>query len=262
MRLLTIAGSDSGGGAGVQADLKTFFALGAHGMAAITAVTAQNTVAVQNVYALPANGVRAQVEAVRTDIGVDAVKTGMMPDAATIEVVAELLDVLDCPVVIDPVQVATSGARLLPGSAHAAMVELLLPRATVCTPNLAEARSLAGDSSLDGAAAGLAVAALGPRSVVVTGGEQDGVDWFCSGGVAVALEGPHHTATATHGSGCTHSAALAFALAAGRSPESAAAFAKRVAAQAIAGGLEAIGEGAGPVHQTAVREYADDRSSA
>lgn len=139
------------------------------------------------------------------------------------------------------------------------MIELLLPRATVCTPNLAEARSLAGDGSLDGAEAAVAVAALGPRSVVVTGGDQGAIDWLCvEGAHAMPLEGPHHDVPAAHGSGCTHSAALAYALAAGRPPEEAAVFAQRVAARAVLDALNTIGAGAGPAHQAAIGELIGD----
>src|SRR3954467_3528282 len=143
-RVLSIAGSDSGGGAGIQADLKAFARCGVHGMTAITAITAQNTVAVTGVWPLPAAAIHAQVQAVAEDIGVDAVKIGMLGTADTIAAVAAALDLVpDAPVVLDPVMVAESGARLLDEDAHAALVELLLPRAAVVTPNVPEAEALA-----------------------------------------------------------------------------------------------------------------------
>ena len=155
-RVLSIAGSDSGGGAGIQADLKAFAACGAHGMTAVTAITAQNTVGVTAVHAVPPDVIVAQVRAVAQDIGVDAVKIGMLGTVATIEAVAATLDLLETgtPVVLDPVMVSESGAELLDPSARGALVELLLPRATVVTPNLPEARALLGGHEDDVAAAG------------------------------------------------------------------------------------------------------------
>ena len=169
-RVLSIAGSDSGGGAGIQADLKAFARAGVHGMTAITAVTAQSTVAVDAVFGLPPEAIVAQVRAVAGDIGVDAVKIGMLGDVATIEAVQEALDLLgDAPIVLDPVMVAESGGTLLRPDARSALAERLVPRATVVTPNLAEARELAAlGPTADAEELAQAVHALGPAAVVVT----------------------------------------------------------------------------------------------
>ena len=249
-RVLSIAGSDSGGGAGIQADIKAFAACGVHGMTAITAITAQNTQSVTGVWPLPRDAVLAQVEAVSADIGVDAVKIGMLGTADTIAAVNEALDmVAAAPAVLDPVMVAESGARLLDADAHAALVELVLPRAAVVTPNLAEAAALAG-LELDAEPAELAraVHALGPRAVVVTGGHRDSAaDVFFDGEQLVEIPGQRMPAGAAHGSGCTHSSALASFLAHGLEPLAAAWRAKEVAAGAVGAGLRDIGAGAGPV---------------
>ena len=183
-RLLTIAGSDSGGGAGIQADLKAFAKAGAHGMSAITAVTAQSTAAVNAVYPLPPEAIVEQVRAVAGDIGVDAVKIGMVGNAEAIEAVAAALELVgDVPVVLDPVMVAESGARLLDEEAVQALRDELVPRATVVTPNLAEAAALTGrDASDDPEELARAVHALGPKAVVVTGGHrEDATDVFFDG---------------------------------------------------------------------------------
>src|SRR5919199_547157 len=175
-RALSIAGSDSGGGAGIQADLKAFARCGVHGMTAITAITAQNTVGVLGVEAVSPGMVVEQVRAVADDIGVQAVKIGMLGAATTPEAVARALDLVPAgtPVVLDPVMVAESGARLLDPDAQRALIELIVPRATVVTPNVPEARVLAGDEALEGAALARAVHALGPAAVVVTGGDPAG----------------------------------------------------------------------------------------
>jgi hydroxymethylpyrimidine/phosphomethylpyrimidine kinase len=249
-RVLSIAGSDSGGGAGIQADLKAFAACGAHGMTAITAITAQNTVAVTAVYPLPPEAIVEQVRAVSEDIGVDAVKIGMLGTAETIEAVVQSLDLLgDAPVVLDPVMVAESGASLLDDSAQDALRTRLLPRVTVVTPNVPEAARLAelaeGESSERLARA---VQALGPAIAVVTGGHrQQAVDVFFDGATVVEIPGERHPDGAAHGSGCTHSSALAAQLAWGREPLDAAREAKRIAAEAVRRGLRGLGEGAGPV---------------
>jgi hydroxymethylpyrimidine/phosphomethylpyrimidine kinase len=247
-RVLSIAGSDSGGGAGIQADLKAFARCGVHGMTALTAITAQNTVAVTGVWPLPREAILEQVRAVAEDIGVDAVKIGMLGTAGTIAAVAEALDLVgDAPVVVDPVMVAESGARLLDEDAHAALVELILPRAAVATPNLPEAEALAGGSA-DAHALARAVQALGPRAVVVTGGHREqAVDVFFDGERLVDIPGERVAGGAAHGSGCTHSSALASFLAHGLDPLDAARRAKQVAADAVAHGLRGIGAGAGPV---------------
>jgi hydroxymethylpyrimidine/phosphomethylpyrimidine kinase len=249
-RALSIAGSDSGGGAGIQADLKAFARCGVHGMTAITAITAQNTVEVRAVYPLPPRAIVEQVAAVADDIGVDAVKIGMLGNTQTIEAVAEALDLLvDVPVVLDPVMVAESGATLLEESARSALRELLLPRVTVVTPNLPEARVLAGaDGKTRPEDLARAVHALGPRNVVVTGGHRDeAVDLFFDGRELVEIPGERFANGAAHGSGCTHSSALAAYLALGFEPLEAAQRAKVIAAEAVAAGLSSVGAGAGPV---------------
>jgi hydroxymethylpyrimidine/phosphomethylpyrimidine kinase len=249
--VLTIAGSDSGGGAGIQADLKAFARAGAHGMSAITAVTAQNTEAVTAVYPLPPEAIVEQVRAVASDIGVDAVKIGMIGNAAAIEAVAEALDLIgDAPVVLDPVMVAESGARLLDQDAEEALRTLLVPRASVVTPNLAEAEVLAGQTSERTAQElARAVHTLGSRAVVVTGGhrEETATDVFFDGGRLEEIEGERHPDGAAHGSGCTHSATLAVELARGADPLDAARRAKEVASAAVRDGLRELGAGAGPV---------------
>lgn len=247
---LSIAGSDSGGGAGIQADLKAFARARVHGTTAITAVTAQNTVAVTAVEAISPRMIIEQVRAVVDDIGVDAVKIGMLGSVAAAEAVGEALDLLKpgTPVVVDPVMVAESGARLLEQDAQQALVELVVARATVVTPNLPEARVLAGDESLDGAHLARAVHALGSRAVVVTGGHRDrAVDLLYDGQRLVEISGERYPDGAAHGSGCTHSATLAAHLALGDDLETAARQAKRVASEAVRDGLRQIGRGAGPV---------------
>jgi hydroxymethylpyrimidine/phosphomethylpyrimidine kinase len=248
--VLSIAGSDSGGGAGIQADLKAFAACGVHGMTAITALTAQNTVGVSAVELVPREMIIAQVRAVAEDIGVDAVKIGMLATVETIEAVVEALDLVgDAPVVLDPVMVAESGAVLLDPGAREALIRLALPRAGVATPNLPEARELTGLG--DGAGPEELVRAvkdLGPGAVVVTGGHgDDGADVFFDGTRLERIPGPRHPDGASHGSGCTHSSALAARLALGDSPLEAARAARRIAADAVAAGLREIGAGPGPV---------------
>jgi hydroxymethylpyrimidine/phosphomethylpyrimidine kinase len=247
---LTIAGSDSGGGAGIQADLKAFARCGVHGMSAITALTAQNTVEVRMVTAVPPEMIVAQVAAVADDIDVDAVKVGMLGDEPTIGAVVEALGLTgDAPVVVDPVMVAESGAVLLEPGAKAALIERILPLATVATPNLGEARELAGLG--DGASPeelGRAILALGARAVVVTGGHaDDGTDVLVEDHGSVRIEGPRYPGGASHGSGCTHSSALAAYLARGEELADAARWAKEVAAEAVGNGLRDLGAGPGPV---------------
>jgi hydroxymethylpyrimidine/phosphomethylpyrimidine kinase len=268
--VLSIAGSDSGGGAGIQADLKAFAACGVHGMTAITAITAQNTVGVSAVEAISPEVIVAQVMAVTEDIGVDAVKIGMLGTVATIRAVAASLDLLapGTPVVLDPVMVSESGAELLEPSARGALLDLLLPRVLVITPNLPEARALAGSLALSPAAGGdaagggdaapggddapalaRALRALGPEIVVVTGGHRDqAVDVFFDGSEVVELPGERYRSGAAHGSGCTHSSVLAARLAWGDAPLEAARVAKRLASHAVRDGLGGVGAGAGPVN--------------
>jgi hydroxymethylpyrimidine/phosphomethylpyrimidine kinase len=250
--VLSIAGSDSGGGAGIQADLKAFAAAGVHGATAITAITVQNTVAVSAVETVAPEIISAQIRVVAEDLGVDAVKIGMLGDIATIEAVAEALDALpgDPPVVHDPVMVAESGARLLPDDALSALVRLILPRATVVTPNLQEARVLAGPGAeeSDGEELARAVHALGPRAVIVTGGHRaQATDLLFDGETLTELPGERHPDGAAHGSGCTHSSTLAARLALGDPLPEAARRARAAAAAAVRTGLRDLGAGAGPV---------------
>lgn len=249
-RLLSIAGSDSGGGAGIQADLKAFSRCGAHGMTAITVVTAQNTREVSAVYPLPPEAIVDQVRAVTEDIGVDAVKIGMLGTVEAIQAVGRALDLVGgVPVVLDPVMVAESGARLLDERAVEALSSGLVPRATVVTPNLAEARVLAGagDAATPEELV-RAVHALDPTAAVVTGGHRESVtDLFFDGQDLVEIPGERQPGGAAHGSGCTHSSALAVHLALGRSPLDAARQAKEVASAAVRDGLRDLGAGAGPV---------------
>jgi hydroxymethylpyrimidine/phosphomethylpyrimidine kinase len=254
-RVLSIAGSDSGGGAGIQADLKAFAACGVHGMTAITAITAQNTVAVIAVHPVPGDMILAQVRAVMLDIGVDAIKIGMLGDEATIVAVAGALDEIgpSVPVVLDPVMVAESGAALLDRDAHAALVELMLPRVTVVTPNVPEALVLASSDQapdrVDPATLARAIHALGSEVVVVTGGHRESAtDVFFDGERVVEIPGPRHPGRDAHGSGCTHSSVLAARLAWGDDPLAAAQVAKALAAGAVRDGLTEIGAGAGPVN--------------
>jgi len=258
--VLTIAGSDSGGGAGIQADLKAFARCGVHGTSAITAITAQNTVGVTAIHRVPPEIVLAQVRAVLCDIGVDAVKVGMLGTAEVTLAVAAVIDELPAgtPVVVDPVMVAESGARLLEPDAQATLVQEILPRASVLTPNLPGARALVGrelapaaDEDVEAEALARAVLALGPRVVVLTGGHRArAVDLFLDSageGPAVSIEGERHPDGAAHGSGCTHSAVLAAQLALGRTPLDAARSARALAGAAVANGLRDVGQGVGPV---------------
>lgn len=249
---LTIAGSDSGGGAGIQADLKAFARAGVHGTTAITAITAQNTVEVTRVAAVAPDMIVAQVAAVVDDLGVDAVKIGMLGSAESAAAVARALDLLapGTPIVVDPVMVAESGGRLLAADAEGALRELILPRATVATPNLPEARALTG-AGPDVAPEDLAraVHALGPRVVVLTGGHRDeATDLFYDGTGFTPLPGDRHADGAAHGSGCTHAATLAAHLARGSTPLEAARIARAVAGDAVRDGLRELGAGPGPVN--------------
>jgi len=249
--VLSIAGSDSGGGAGIQADLKAFARCGVHGMTAITALTAQNTEGVTGVHPVPGAFIVEQVRAVADDIGVDAVKIGMLGTAEIVAAVDEALDLLEpgTPVVVDPVMVAESGAVLLDSGARAALIDALLPRAGVITPNLPEARVLAGADAPEGAEdLARALHALGPDVVVVTGGHREqATDVLFDGDGIHLIPGERHPDGAAHGSGCTHSSALAANLALGRSPLEAARAARAIAAEAVRDGLRDLGRGPGPV---------------
>jgi hydroxymethylpyrimidine/phosphomethylpyrimidine kinase len=249
--VLSIAGSDSGGGAGIQADLKAFARCGVHGMTAIAALTAQNTVGVTGVHPVPGAFVVEQVRAVAGDIGVDAVKIGMLGTAEIAAAVDAALDLLapGTPVVIDPVMIAESGAVLLDGDARGALVDTLLPRATVITPNLPEARVLAGPGAPDDVEQlARALHALGPDVVVITGGHrEEATDVLFDGDGIHVIAGERHPDGAAHGSGCTHSSALAAHLALGLTPLDAARQAHAIASAAVRDGLRELGEGAGPV---------------
>ena len=252
-RALTIAGSDSGGGAGIQADLKAFAALGVYGMSALTAITAQNTVGVQGVYELPAEFVGLQIDAVVTDIGVDAVKTGMLSNSEIIAVVAEKIQEHNLPnVVVDPVMVAKSGDPLLREEARESLIDLLLPLATVVTPNLHEARVLTGMSittveEMKEAAA--AIRTLGPRHVVVKGGHLPGesVDVLYNGEEFTLLPAPRVETRNTHGTGCTFASAIAAGLAKGLSVVEAVREAKAFITTALRHSLD-LGHGHGPTN--------------
>jgi hydroxymethylpyrimidine/phosphomethylpyrimidine kinase len=245
-RCLTIAGSDSGGGAGIQADLKAFAAAGCYGMSAIVALTAQNTLGVTGVLEVPPDFVQAQLEAVFSDIGVDAAKTGMLFSAPIVETVAAFLAGHRTPLVVDPVMVASSGARLLQDDAVEALVGSLFPLATVVTPNLMEAEVLAGPGSRRVLAERLYE--LGAPAVIVTGGHgEDAVDHLFDGREHVEISVERHDVAATHGAGCTHSATLAAGLGGGLSLHEAAREAAAAASRAVARGLVGIGGGEGPV---------------
>ncbi len=248
--VLSIAGSDSGGGAGVQADLKAFAAVGVHGMTAITAITAQNTVGVEIVEAVSPRTIVAQVRLVAEDIGVDAVKIGMLGRKETVEAVIEGLGYVgEAPVVIDPVMVSESGAPLLEDDARKLCIEKLLPLSTVVTPNIPEARVLTrSGEDVSQEELARAVVGLGPKAAVVTGGHsEEVVDFFFAGEEVVPIHGPRHPDGASHGSGCTHSASLAALLALGHDLLPAAEKARAITSDAVKNGLRDIGEGAGPV---------------
>jgi hydroxymethylpyrimidine/phosphomethylpyrimidine kinase len=266
-RVLTVAGSDSGGGAGIQADLKTMLALGAHGMSALTAVTAQNSLGVQGVWDLPVAAVLAQLDSVIDDIGVDAVKTGMLSSAPIVLAVAERLTASvsgGVPLVVDPVGVSKHGDPLLTPAAVSALRERLLPLATVVTPNTEEVTMLTGvtvrsEADLDAAAA--AVLTLGSRWVLVKGGHLpgDAVDLLTDGTERVVLRSGRRPARHTHGTGCTLAAAIATRLAAGDDVPTAV----RTARQYLLGALDAgfpLGAGVGPVDHGWCWRAAPDRA--
>ncbi|MER5180063.1 bifunctional hydroxymethylpyrimidine kinase/phosphomethylpyrimidine kinase [Streptomyces sp. NPDC002896] len=253
-RVLTVAGSDSGGGAGIQADLKTMLALGAHGMSVLTAVTAQNSLGVQGAWELPAAAVRAQYRSVVDDIGVQAVKTGMLSSAELVETVAELLADTDAPVVVDPVGISKHGDSLLAASALDSVRTKLLPTATVATPNLDEVAQLTGvrvESEADMRRAAAAVLAYGPRWALIKGGHLtgeavDAVDLLTDGSEEHWLRAPRLDNRHTHGTGCTLASAIASGLAKGQPVPEAVAAAKEYVTGAIAAGF-ALGRGIGPV---------------
>ncbi|MEU9129163.1 bifunctional hydroxymethylpyrimidine kinase/phosphomethylpyrimidine kinase [Kitasatospora sp. NPDC048540] len=251
-RVLTVAGSDSGGGAGIQADLKAMLALGVHGMSVITAVTAQNSLGVQGYWELPAEAVRAQFRSVVDDIGVQAVKTGMLASVELVATVSELLAGVGAPVVVDPVGVSKHGDALLAAEAVATVRELLLPVATLATPNLHEVTQLTGievGGERDMRAAAEALLALGPGWVLVKGGHLAGD----AADLLVGADGGEHWYRAprydnrhTHGTGCTLASSIAAELAKGAAVPDAVAAAKEYITGAIAAGF-ALGAGIGPV---------------
>jgi len=251
-RVLTVAGSDSGGGAGIQADLKTMLALGVHGMSVITAVTAQNSTGVHGYWEVEPEGVDAQLAAVIGDIGVDAVKTGMLASPELVSLVANRLRRVDAPVVVDPVCVSKHGDPLLVESAVTAIVEELLPVATVVTPNLPEVARLTGfevADRTDQRKAADALLALGPKWVLVKGGhlrDGDAVDLLTDGGTAIDMTAERLDTVHTHGTGCTLASAIASYLALGRSVPDAVQGAKDYVTGAIAAGFP-LGSGIGPV---------------
>ncbi len=254
-RALTIAGSDSGGGAGIQADLKVFFALGCHGMSALTALTAQNTVGVTGIHEVPPEFVIAQIDAVASDIGVDAAKTGMLSSASIVEATAKAVEVHSIDrLVVDPVFVSKHRDRLLAEDAIDALKEHLFPLATVVTPNLFEAEGLLGEpvTTLDEMRdAARALKDLGPRSVLVKGGHLDtgegAVDVLYDGNDFTELDGPRFDTADTHGTGCALSAAIAARLAHGDDLVDAVWAGKDFVSGAIEHGLR-LGDGFGPVN--------------
>jgi len=252
--VMTIAGSDSGGGAGIQADLKTFAALGVYGTSVLTAVTAQNTLRVTAVHEIPPEVVAAQIDAVVSDIGADAVKTGMLASAPIIEVVAAKVRQYRLPnLVVDPVMAAKSGDRLLRQEAIAVLRDVLLPLATVVTPNLPEAEILVGHALPDADAirgAAREIVALGPQVVVMKGGHAAGdvvVDLLFDGSIFREYTAPRIDTSSTHGTGCTFASAIAAGLARGLSVEEAVARAKDYVTAALRN-AQPIGGGHGPVH--------------
>jgi hydroxymethylpyrimidine/phosphomethylpyrimidine kinase len=254
-RVLTIAGSDSGGGAGIEADIKTIAALGAYACTAITALTAQNTLGVAGVHPIPAPFVKLCIETVLADIGVDAIKLGMLTNEAIIRAVASVLPA-NIPVVLDPVMVATSGAVLLPDAAIAALKTELLPRATVVTPNLPEAAKLTGlrvETEEERIAAGRALLALGAKAALVKGGHGGGemlTDYLVTADSVEAISLPRLHSRNTHGTGCTMASAIATGLAQGLTLPDATRRARHYLQEAIRT-APGFGAGHGPVNHLA-----------
>jgi hydroxymethylpyrimidine/phosphomethylpyrimidine kinase len=261
-RVLIAAGSDSGGGAGIQADIKAVTALGGYAATAITALTAQNTKGVFGVEGVSPTFIQQQMRVVLEDIGADAVKTGMLHDAATIEAVAEVLrEHPGLPVVVDPVMVAQSGANLLQDSAVAALSERMLPLASLLTPNLPEAEVLTGlsiESEAEMAEAGRQLLRKGAKAVLMKGGHRAGeemVDLLVTGAGVTRFADPRIDTKETHGTGCTLASAIATGLAQGLPMETAVARARRYLRAALAA-APGFGEGQGPVaHGVTVRPF-------
>lgn len=253
-RALTIAGSDSGGGAGIQADLKVFFALGCHGMSALTALTAQNTVGVTGIHEIPEEFVSQQIEAVASDIGVDAAKTGMLASSQIVIAVAKSIQAHQIDrLVVDPVFISKHGNALLAEDAVDALRYDLFPLATVVTPNLYEAGAIVGrkiETLEDMKWAAEELHSLGSRSVLVKGGHlggQDAIDVFYEGDAPIEIEGPRYETEDTHGTGCALSAAICAHLARGESTQDAVRHGKDFVSGAIRRSLR-IGSGFGPVN--------------
>jgi hydroxymethylpyrimidine kinase/phosphomethylpyrimidine kinase len=247
-RALTIATSDSGGGAGIQADLKAFAAAGCHGTSVLVALTAQNTVAVTAVHELPPDFIRAQLDAVFDDIGVDAAKTGMLFSRTIIETVADFLERRPVSLVVDPVMIASSGAKLLQDDAVETLIGRLFPLATVVTPNLPEAEALTGLTGASRRELAERLVELGAAAAVVTGGHgEEAVDHLFDGTVHDEISIERVDVAATHGAGCTHSATLAALLARGLPLADAARGAADAASRAVRNGLVEVGAGEGPV---------------
>jgi hydroxymethylpyrimidine/phosphomethylpyrimidine kinase len=255
-RALTIASSDSGGGAGIQADIKAFARCGVHGTSAIVALTAQNTVGVTAVHECPPEFVTAQIEAVLADLPPAAIKTGMLFSAPIIAAVADALRATNLPLVVDPVMLASSGATLLRDDAIGTLMETLFPLSTVITPNLMEAQALTGMQTEDRKELSEALVMMGAGGALVTGGHgARPVDHLFDGENHYDIAVVRHPVEATHGAGCTHSAALAACLARGDSLVDAAHRASRVASDAVLNGLVGIGSGDGPVDALDVRSF-------
>ncbi|SMO35153.1 bifunctional hydroxymethylpyrimidine kinase/phosphomethylpyrimidine kinase [Melghirimyces algeriensis] len=262
-RALTIAGSDSGGGAGIQADLKTFHQLHVYGMSALTAVTAQNTLGVTDIYELEAEAVARQIDAVAEDIGMDALKTGMISSTPIMEVIAEKIRQYHLsPLVVDPVMVSKSGHSLLEESARKSLIHTLLPLACLVTPNLPEAEILVGkklDTEIKRKEAARRIVDMGVSAVVIKGGHLDGdqaTDLFFDGEQFLAFSAPRIATHHTHGTGCTFSAAATAALAKGESVTEAVYTAKTFITQGIAHSL-GLGKGYGPTNHWAYRKHSD-----
>ncbi len=262
-RALTIAGSDSGGGAGIQADLKTFAARGVFGMSVLTALTAQNTVGVQGVFEIPPAFIAQQIDSVANDIGTDVVKTGMLSSAPIIATVAERIRYHHLlPLVVDPVMVAKSGDPLLRDDARDALIQQLLPLATVVTPNLHEARVLCGfeiNNLEEMRRAAQAIQHLGPRNVVVKGGHlpdtSDAIDLLYDGESFKEFRAPRVQTKNAHGTGCTFASAIAAELAKGHSLAEAVRIAKEYLTQVMRASADLqIGHGHGPMNHMALAQ--------
>jgi hydroxymethylpyrimidine/phosphomethylpyrimidine kinase len=252
MRVLAIAGSDSSGGAGIQADVKTITMLGGYAATAVTAVTVQDTLGVSAIHAVPPEIVAAQIRAVLQDIGADAIKIGMLGDAATVQAVADALEGVRVPIVLDPVMVAKGGAALLEGDAVFAMVERLLPMAALVTPNVPELAALTdteiGDEA-DMLLAAQELLGMGPRAVLAKGGHLEGpevIDWLVAHNRQQRFAGPRIESRQTHGTGCTLASAVATGLAQGQALDAAVARARDYVARAIAA-APGLGAGHGPL---------------